>query len=88
MLIIFVIFWKKAKVLGHIKSKPEKRVVGMCSILPLIPAGIINEAWTYIKNEVKTLGFLKMGKLLKYLLRSRLVKQENQKVHNCLRRTS
>lgn len=61
--------WKKAKLLGHIKSKPEKRIVGMCSILPLIPPGIINEAWTYIKNEVKTLEFLKMGKFLKYINR-------------------
>ncbi|XP_063393612.1 uncharacterized protein LOC134678836 [Cydia fagiglandana] len=61
--------WKTAKQLGHNKSKPEKRIVGMCAVLPLLPAEYVTEAWQHIKNELVACNFLKMDKFIKYVNR-------------------
>lgn len=46
--------WRKAKSLGlsKTKSKKDKRIVSLCSVLPLLPAEKILEGWNYIKYEI------------------------------------
>lgn len=43
--------WRKSKQLG-IKNKRKKRIVSLCSVLPLLPEDRITEGWEYVKSQV------------------------------------
>lgn len=43
--------WRKSKQLG-IKDKRKKRIVSLCSVLPLLPEERVMEGWEYVKSQV------------------------------------
>lgn len=65
--------WRKAKQLGH-KSKHERRIVGLCAILPLLSEEWILDGWNYIRTEYKESG-LEMSRFMTYV--SHLLKKRN-----------
>lgn len=56
--------WKRAKLLGHTKSKAEKRIIALTAALPLIPHTLIREGWEYIKSESLN---MEMSKFINYI---------------------
>lgn len=60
--------WKNSKVKLKIKEKIEKRIVGLCKGLALMPENLIENGIDYIKNE--STSSLKITKFLKYMERT------------------
>lgn len=48
-----------------LKQKIEKRVVGLCSALPLLPRDMITDGWKYIQDECPDLS--KVNKFINYV---------------------
>lgn len=59
--------WRKAKRLGHMKCKAEKRIVQLTAALALIPEHLLTEGWAYIKNECGS--EINMRKFISYIER-------------------
>lgn len=43
--------WRKAKMLGVVKSKAQKRIISLTVALALLPQEYMSEGWDYIKTE-------------------------------------
>lgn len=59
--------WRMGKKLGH-KNKDEKQIIGMCSILPLLPKEWILDGWQYIQSEYDAIN-LTMPEFMAYVQR-------------------
>lgn len=59
--------WKKGKKLKH-HTKVENRIIGMCAVLPLLPADAVVYGWAYIKSEYEDAN-LHMTKFMNYIQR-------------------
>ena len=53
--------------IGFLKSKAKlyRRIVGLCTVLPLLPKEYINEGWNYIQTEGQ--GFQKLKPFMTYM---------------------
>ncbi|KAL0880256.1 hypothetical protein ABMA27_002713 [Loxostege sticticalis] len=61
--------WRMGKkIFGIKKSKPQARVVALCSVLPLLPSERLLEGWEYIKSRCNTEN-IKIQNFLNYLQR-------------------
>lgn len=68
--------WRMGKKLEH-KRKDEKRIVGLCATLPLLPKELIIKGWQYIRSEYESIH-LKMPKFVAYV--GRLLKKPHDNI--------
>lgn len=62
--------WKKSKEIG-LKRKIQRRFVGLCTALPLLPVNLIEEGWSYIQEQFMLLGQdEKLKTLFQYFLKT------------------
>lgn len=60
--------WRNGKkICGQRKTKSEKRLIGLCSVLPLLPNECLQSGWDYIQLQYNSTDSLKIKKFLRYV---------------------
>ncbi|KAL0810624.1 hypothetical protein ABMA28_010738 [Loxostege sticticalis] len=60
--------WRNAKrIFGFKKTKPAKRLVGLCSVLPLLPKDNLQGGWEYIKSQFPCAENKNLKRFLNYV---------------------
>lgn len=60
--------WRNAKkIFGQRRTKPEKRLVGLCAVLPLLSKSCLFSGWEYIRQQYGHTENKKIKRFLRYL---------------------
>lgn len=59
--------WKNAKKFKNNQTKPEKRIVALTAVLPLLPPQYTLEGWEYIKTQIYRNKNINMTKFICYI---------------------